>query len=99
MTRDVTKEKLVRISAAAAAAGVGKQTVEYYIMLGLIEPIRLAGRRSRYFDDALVQRIRLIHRLNETGYALRDIRQTYLERRGRRRPRPVRRAGPQDRSE
>jgi len=71
-------ESLLRVSAAAEAAGVSKQTVEYYVMLGLIEPIRLEDRRGRFFDDALVKRIRLIRELNKSGYTLRDIRQTYL---------------------
>lgn len=70
--------ELMKISAAAAAAGVSKQTVEYYVMLGLISPIRPEGRRMRLFDAALVKRIRLIRELNQTGYTLRDIRETYL---------------------
>ena len=70
---------LMRISKAAEAAGVSRQTVEYYIMLGLIEPIREAGSRSRFFDEHLVRRIRLIRRLNDSGYTLRSIRQTYLK--------------------
>jgi len=68
----------MRISQAAKAAGVSSQTIEYYIMLGLIEPIRQPGKRGRLFDDAIVQRIRLIRQLNETGYTLREIRETYL---------------------
>lgn len=71
----------MRISAAADAAGVSKQTVEYYLMLGLICPIRRRGGRARFFDQALVKRIRLIRRLNESGYTLRAIRETYLRRR------------------
>lgn len=70
--------KRMRISEAARAAGVSKQTVEYYVMLGLLKPLRAAGERVRYFDDALVRRIRLIRRLNESGYTLRAIRETYL---------------------
>jgi len=79
MKRETKKPKLMRVSAAAVAAGVTKRTIEYYILLGLIEPIREKGRIARFFDDALVRRIRLIRRLNETGYTLRDIRQTYLQ--------------------
>ncbi len=71
----------MRISSAARAANVSKQTIEYYIMLGLINPIRPADRPGRFFDDALVRRIRLIRRLNESGYTLRAIRETYLDRR------------------
>jgi len=69
---------LMRISAAAKAAGVSKQTIEYYIMLGLLQPIRRPDRRGRFFDARLVRRIRVIRRLNESGYTLQAIRETYL---------------------
>lgn len=75
------KGDLMRISAAAEAAGVSKQTIEYYILIGLIEPIRVPGKRSRYFDSKLIRRIRLIRRLNQSGYTLRSIRETYLRNR------------------
>ncbi len=68
----------MRISSAARAANVSKQTIEYYIMLGLINPIRPPDRQGRFFNDALVRRIRLIRQLNESGYTLRAIRETYL---------------------
>jgi len=71
----------MRISQAAAAAEVSRQTVEYYIMIGLIQPVRIGDKPGRYFDDKLVRRIKLIRRLNDSGYTLRDIRQTYLSRR------------------
>jgi len=71
----------MRISQAARAAGVSTQTVEYYLMLGLLEPGRLAGRRGRFFDTSHVRRIRLIHQLNASGYTLRAIRETYLRQR------------------
>jgi DNA-binding transcriptional MerR regulator len=71
----------MRISAAAEAAGVSKQTVEYYIMIGLITPLHKPGRKGRFFDDELVKRIRLVRELNESGYTLRDIREIYLRNR------------------
>lgn len=72
---------LMRIGQAAKAAEVSRQTIEYYIMIGLVSPIREDGARSRFFDAKLVRRIRLIRRLNASGYTLRSIRQTYLKRR------------------
>jgi DNA-binding transcriptional MerR regulator len=72
-------DTLIRIGDAADAAGVSRQTIEYYIMLGLITPIR-NGSNSRFFDDRLIRRIRLIRRLNDSGYTLRAIRETYLRR-------------------
>ena len=85
MARVKTKprgEELLRISAAAQAAGVSRQTVEYYIMIGLIEPLRPPDRHGRFFDKALVRRVRVIRRLNRSGYSLREIRRTYLRRQG-----------------
>ncbi len=76
--KDSADTKLMRISKVAAASGVSLQTVEYYIMLGLIDPIRRPGKRGRFFDDSHVKRIRLIRQLNESGYTLRSIRETYL---------------------
>ena len=83
MTPDRNKhadKELMRISQVARAAGVSAQTVEYYIMLGLIEPLRPADRGGRFFDAHHVKRIRLIRKLNTTGYTLQAIRETYLRR-------------------
>ena len=68
----------MRIGQAAKAASVSTQTIEYYVLLGLIEPITTPGKRSRFFDDDLVKRIRLIRELNDSGYTLREIRTTWL---------------------
>ncbi len=78
VTKNSTNSSLMRLSAAAKAADVSTQTLEYYIMLGLIVPIRRSERSGRFFDRRLVRRIRLIRRLNESGYTLRSIRETYL---------------------
>ena len=75
------REELVRIAQAAQAANVSVQTVEYYIMLGLIVPITPPGTRRRLFNQDLIRRIRLIRRLNQGGYTLRDIGLTFLKRR------------------
>ena len=72
-------KKLLKLSAAAKAAGVSAQTLEYYVMLGLVTPINdPPGSRRRFFDTDLVKRIRLIHELNATGSTLREIRTTWL---------------------
>ncbi len=63
----------------AEQARVSKQTVEYYIMLGLIQPISDAKTRRRTFDASHVKRVRLINELNRTGYTLREIREIWLK--------------------
>lgn len=71
----------MRLSQAAEESGVSRQTLEYYIMLGLIAPIRAPGNRGRWFDDELIKRVRLIRSLNDSGYTLRSIREIYLKKR------------------
>ena len=78
-TEPVIGQDVFRISAAAKAAGVSTQTIEYYLFLGLIKPRRIPGKSGRFFDEKLIRRIRLIRKLNQTGYTLRDIREIYLE--------------------
>ena len=74
-------DNLVRIGEAARAAGVSTGTVEYYVMIGLLEPLARPGRHGRWFDARLIRRIKLIRKLNRLGYTLRDIKQTYLRKR------------------
>ena len=72
---------MLKLSEAAEAAGVSVQTLEYYIMLGLITPITPPGTRRRFFDEPLVRRIRLIRQLNASGYTLREIREMWMKNR------------------
>jgi len=76
-----TRPRLVRLSQAALLADVSNSALEYYIMIGLVRPIRPPGKRTRFFDAGLIDRIRLIRRLNRSGYTLGDIRETWLKRR------------------
>lgn len=71
-------ESLLRISQAAAAAGISKQTIEYYIMLGLVQPSDNPAKHGRFFDNAAIRRIKLIKQLNESGYTLGAIRDLYF---------------------
>ncbi len=73
------KRKLVPIGTAAKKAGVSRQTLQYYIMVGLIEPIEVTSSGRRQFDERSVERIKLIKKLNDSGYPLRAIRELFLE--------------------
>ena len=58
---------LMRIGAAAAKAGVSRQTLQYYVMVGLIKPSSRSQAGQRLFDQDAVKRIKLIRRLNRSG--------------------------------
>ena len=74
------KGKLVQIGEAAKRAGVSRQSLQYYLMLGLMEPTETTPTGRRMFDDEAVERVKLIRKLNQSGYPLRAIRELFMER-------------------
>ena len=73
------KSELVSIGAAAKKAGISRQSLQYYIMVGLLEPAEVTPTGRRLFDEKCIERIKLIRKLNESGYPLRAIRELFLE--------------------
>jgi MerR family mercuric resistance operon transcriptional regulator len=73
------KTELVSIGQAAKNAGVSRQSLQYYLMVGLLEPTKVTPTGRRLFDRRAVERIRLIRRLNDGGYPLRAIRELFME--------------------
>ncbi len=68
----------MRTGQAAEAAGVSVQTLQYYLMVGLLEPTERTEQGRQFFGDEAVERIRLIKKLNDSGYPLREIREIFL---------------------
>lgn len=77
------KDKLMSIGPAAKAAGISRQSLQYYIMVGLVKPTEVTPTGRRLFDRKAVQQIRLIRRLNQSGYTLRGIRELFIQGRDR----------------
>ena len=73
------KSKLSPIGAAAKKAGISRQSLQYYIMVGLLEPTAITPTGRRMFDGKGIERIKLIKKLNDSGYPLRAIRELFLE--------------------
>jgi len=48
-------------------------------MVGLLEPTEITPTGRRMFDDKCIERIRLIKKLNDSGYPLRAIRELFME--------------------
>lgn len=58
----------------ARAAGLSIHTVKYYLKLGLLrETGRSPETNFRYFDDAVLERLREICRLRREGKSIREI--------------------------
>lgn len=73
------KDKLMQIGKAAKQAGISRQTLQYYLMLGLLEPTEVSDTGRRLFDEKAVEMIKLIKTMNASGYPLRAIRELFLE--------------------
>jgi len=73
------KKKLMSIGIAAKKAGISTQSLQYYLMLGLLEATEVTKGGRRMFDASSVDRIKLIRKLNTSGYPLRAIRELFLE--------------------
>ena len=69
----------MQIGAAAKMAGVSRQSLQYYLMIGLLEPVSVTETGRRLFDKQSVERIKLIKKLNKSGYPLRAIRELFFE--------------------
>jgi MerR family mercuric resistance operon transcriptional regulator len=70
----------MQIGEAAEKAGVSRQSLQYYLMVGLLEPVEVTLSGRRMFDGGSIERIQLIHKLNQSGYTLRAIRELFIER-------------------
>ncbi len=65
---------------AAEACGVSCQVVRYYTMLGLLREAKRTASGRRLYAPSVVRQMRIIRQLQSVGYALRDIRDTFLKR-------------------
>ncbi len=70
---------LISIGAAAKKAGISRQSLQYYLMVGLLEPTEVTPTGRRMFGEKVIERIKLIKKLNDSGYPLRAIRELFLE--------------------
>lgn len=72
------KGDLVSIGDAAKKAGISRQSLQYYLMIGLLGPTEITPTGRRLFDKKNIDKIRLIKKLNDSGYPLRAIRELFL---------------------
>lgn len=75
----MSEKKLLSIGKAAEKAGISRQSLQYYLMIGLLEPSKTTSTGRRLFDEKTISRIKLIKKLNDSGYPLRAIRDLFLE--------------------
>ena len=73
------RHKLVTLGVAAKKAGISRQSLQYYLMVGLLKPAEATPTGRRLFDEKNIERIKLIKKINDSGYPLRAIRELFLQ--------------------
>lgn len=73
------QSNLVPIGAAAKKAGISRTSLQYYLMVGLLEATEITPTGRRLFDEKTIETIKLIKRLNDSGYPLRAIRELFVK--------------------
>lgn len=63
------------ISNLASKTGLSKDTINYYLKIGLIkETSRVPELDYRVFNDSVIERIAQINKLKKKGYSLKKIK-------------------------
>ena len=71
-------EKLLRTGDVLKQAGISREVFYRYITMGLVKSARTTKGGRNYFAESVFKHIDLIRSLNESGFTLRDIKDTYF---------------------
>ncbi len=71
-------QKSYGTSAVAAKAGVSVHQLRIYAQLGLVTPCKTTGGGHGQYDQACVERLRLIHAAVQSGLLLSEMRGFFL---------------------
>jgi MerR family mercuric resistance operon transcriptional regulator len=72
--KDRIPEKGLQRAELARRSGCNLETIRYYEKIGMMPDPRGSGTGYRYYDAALVRRLRFILRARELGFAIDEVR-------------------------
>ena len=77
--QDPGDTKLLRTAEVLGRTGITHQVLYRYVTLGLIEPAVTTQSGQRWFRPEVVDLIAIIQDMNQTGYSLRDLKDTFFK--------------------
>ena len=80
---DEPEKKLLKTADLIEKSGLTRQMIYEYISFGLLREAKRTEAGHRLFDERAITEVKLIHRLCESGYTLRSIREIFVEGKGR----------------
>jgi DNA-binding transcriptional MerR regulator len=66
--RTIEPARRLKMKALEGATGVGRETIRFYIRAGLLPEPKRPGRNVAWYDEAFVERIRLIKELQQKRF-------------------------------
>ena len=70
---------LLRPREVLEKASISHQVLYRYVTLGLVEPAGLTGTGQRLYHPNVLEMIKIIQDLNQTGYSLRDLKEIFFK--------------------
>jgi len=71
--------RLYKTSEVAKRSGLSKQAIYNYLNMNLIKEKDKTPAGRFLFDSKVFKRLKLIRKLNQSGYTLRDIRDIFFK--------------------
>ena len=69
----------MNVTEFATKTGVSPYAIRYYTRIGLLTPARQSDNRYRRFTNSDVDRLSFIHKAQELGFTLMEIRNARIE--------------------
>jgi MerR family transcriptional regulator, copper efflux regulator len=77
--KEDTISNIYLVKDLARLSGHSTYTIKYYLTIGLIQEVsRSPETRFRYFNDATLERLKLIHKLKKQGKSIKEIKNELL---------------------
>ena len=75
--------KLYKIGELIEYAGLSRQTIHNYTLIGLISPVRRTKSGHRLYSEESIRRLLKIKKMKAKGYTLEKIKNGVLEKRSK----------------
>jgi DNA-binding transcriptional MerR regulator len=70
-------KNLFSVGEVVKLAGISRQVLHNYTVLGLLRPAERTPTNRRYYDESTFRRIELIRRQLKSGYTLQSLRELF----------------------
>ena len=73
------RKKLYKAGELSRRTGLTRQALHQYVLMGLLEPDDVTKGGQRLFSDKAEDLVKLIRRMCENGYTLKDVKDIFIK--------------------